>query len=92
MHDEAFWINFPQLRLFEAVIEDMLEICPQAWYIQIANPVKAGITHLARTYPQAKIVGLCHGYGGVYYLANKLGWSANISPAGEHVWCREALG
>ncbi|MBC8163131.1 MAG: hypothetical protein H7Z42_18140 [Roseiflexaceae bacterium] len=73
MHDEAFWVNFPQLRLFESVIEDVLELCPEAWYIQIANPVKAGITHLARTYPQAKIVGLCHGYGGVYYLANKLG-------------------
>ncbi|NJM08848.1 FAD-dependent oxidoreductase, partial [Candidatus Gracilibacteria bacterium] len=73
MHDEAFWINFYQLRLFESVIEDMLAICPQAWYIQIANPVKAGITHLARRYPEAKIVGLCHGFGGVYYLADKLG-------------------
>ena len=73
MHDEAFWINFPQLQLFESVIEDMLQICPQAWYIQVANPVKAGITHLTRKYPQAKIVGLCHGYGGVYYLADKLG-------------------
>lgn len=73
MHDEAFWINFPQLQLFESVIEDMLDICPQAWYIQVANPVKAGITHLARKYPQANIVGLCHGYGSVYYLASKLG-------------------
>ena len=73
MHDEAFWINFYQLRLFESVIRDVLEICPQAWYLQIANPVLAGITYLARQYPQARIVGLCHGFGGVYHLAHTLG-------------------
>jgi alpha-galactosidase/6-phospho-beta-glucosidase family protein len=73
MHDEAFWINFYQLRLFEAVIEDLLEICPDAWYVQVANPVFAGITYLGRKYPQAKIVGLCHGFGGVYKLADALG-------------------
>ncbi|PMP73044.1 MAG: hypothetical protein C0183_23470 [Roseiflexus castenholzii] len=73
MHDEAYWINFYQYRLFEGVIEDLLAICPNAWYVQIANPVKSGITYLARRYPQAKIVGLCHGYGGVYDIARRLG-------------------
>jgi alpha-galactosidase len=73
MHDEAYWINFYQLRLFEQVIADLLEVCPDAWYIQVANPVKAGITYLARRYPQAKVVGLCHGYGGVYDIARTLG-------------------
>ncbi len=73
MHDEAYWINFFQYQLFEGIIEDLLEICPNAWYIQSANPVKAGITYLARRYPQAKIVGLCHGYGGVYNIAHTLG-------------------
>ena len=73
MHDEAYWINFYQLRFFEGVIQDMLDICPEAWYIQAANPVQAGITHLARVYPQARIVGLCHGYGGVYNIARTLG-------------------
>ncbi len=73
MHDEAYWVNFFQYRLFEGIIEDMLRICPQATYIQSANPVKAGITYLARRYPQAKIVGLCHGYGGVYDIARRLG-------------------
>jgi alpha-galactosidase len=73
MHDEAFWVNFYQYRLFESVIQDVLEICPEAWYLQIANPVLAGITLLAKKYPQAKIAGLCHGYGGIFHLARVLG-------------------
>jgi alpha-galactosidase len=35
--------------------------------------VLAGITYLIRKYKEAKIVGLCHGYGGVYRLASALG-------------------
>lgn len=73
MHDEAFWVNYHQYRLFESVLEDILEICPQAWYLQVANPVFAGITYLARKYPQVKMVGLCHGYRGVYRVASVLG-------------------
>jgi alpha-galactosidase len=73
MHDEAFWINFYQLKLFESIINDILDICPDVWYIQVANPVLAGITYLTRKYKRARIVGLCHGYGGVYHLADVLG-------------------
>jgi alpha-galactosidase len=73
MHDEAFWINFYQLKLFESVIEDVLALAPAAHTIKIANPVMAGVTHLARKYPQAKVVGLCHGFGGVYDVARRLG-------------------
>ncbi len=73
MYDEAFWINFYQVRLFESVIEDALAICPAAWHLLVANPVLAGITHLTRKYPQAKIVGLCHGFSGVYGVAETLG-------------------
>ncbi len=73
MHDEAFWINFYQLRFFESVVQDMLAICPNAWLLQIGNPVLAGITYLGRKYPQAKIVGLCHGFRGIYHLADALG-------------------
>ncbi len=73
MHDEAFWINFYQLRLFESVIEDVLAICPNAWYLMVNNPVLTGITHLGRQYPEAKIVGLCHGFGEVYRIADVLG-------------------
>lgn len=73
MHDEAFWINFYQFKLFDSVIEDVLDICPNAWYIQLANPVLAGITYLGRKHPKARIVGLCHGYMGVYHVADVLG-------------------
>lgn len=73
VHDEAFWINFYQFRLFENIIQSMLEICPSAWYIQVANPVLAGITFLARKYKNMKVVGLCHGFAGIYHIAEVLG-------------------
>jgi alpha-galactosidase len=73
MHDEAFWIDFYQLQLFESLVQDILRICPKAWYFQVANSVLGGITLLARKYPQAKIVGLCHGYGGIFRIPNLLG-------------------
>lgn len=75
MHDEGFWINFYQFRLFESIIEDMLDICPNAWYIQLANPVLAGTTYIGRKYPKLNFVGLCHGFSGVYHLANILGFN-----------------
>ncbi len=73
MHDEAFWINFYQLELHEAVLQDLLEICPRSWYILVANPVCASVTYLQRKYPQARMVGLCHGYYDVYSLAEEIG-------------------
>lgn len=73
MHDEAFWINHYQLLLMDDIARDILDICPDAWFLLVANPVLAGITHLRRTYPELKVVGLCHGYGGVYHLADVLG-------------------
>jgi len=73
MHDEAFWINFYQFQLMESILVDILEYCPEAWYILVANPVQAGITYLTRKYPQAKIVGMCHGYSGIYKVAEAMG-------------------
>jgi alpha-galactosidase len=73
LYDEAFWINYYQLSLMESIIEDALRICPNAFHLLVANPVLAGITHLGRKYPQAKIVGLCHGFGEIYPIAEQLG-------------------
>ena len=73
MHDEPFWTNYYQFRFFEQITEDMLEICPQAWHLLVANPVLAGTTQLMRKYPQAKMIGLCHGYGGIFRIADVLG-------------------
>lgn len=77
VHDEAFWVNFYQLRLMESILRDMLEICPKAYYILVANPVQAGVTYLTRKYPEARIVGMCHGYNGVNNLSRAMG----IDPA-----------
>lgn len=61
MHDEAFWINFYQFRLIEDIYLDMKRLCPDAWYILLANPVCAAITYLGRKYNDPKVVGLCEG-------------------------------
>lgn len=73
LHDEAFWVNFYQLRLMESIVKDILEICPDAWFVLVANPVQAGVTYLKRKYKNLKIVGMCHGFGGVNYLAKTIG-------------------
>jgi len=91
MYDEAFWINYYQLKFFESITEDMLEICPDAWHLMVANPVITGITHLRRKYPQAKVVGLCHGYSGVYEVADILGLDRKhityqIPGVNHHIW------
>jgi alpha-galactosidase len=76
MHDEGFWINYHQFRLFESIAEDILDICPDAWYIKVANPVLAGVTMMGRKYPNLKIIGLCHGYRGIFEIINALGLDA----------------
>ncbi|MFN8594167.1 MAG: hypothetical protein U0031_22145 [Thermomicrobiales bacterium] len=73
MHDEPFWLNAHQLRFFDEVVREVRERCPDAWYLQVANPVLAGMTWLGQRYPDAKMVGLCHGFAGVYKLAAALG-------------------
>lgn len=77
MHDEGFWINFYQLRLFDSIANDMLDVCPDAWYIKLANPVLAGTTYIGRKYGKLKFIGLCHGFGGVYHIADVLGLDRN---------------
>jgi alpha-galactosidase len=91
-YDEPFWVNFYQLQLFESIVEDMLRICPNAHLLLVANPVLAGITYLGRRYPEAKTVGLCHGFSGIYGVAEKLGLDRDgltfeIPGVNHFVWC-----
>lgn len=91
MHDESFWINFHQLRLVDSILADVQRICPSAWYIQVANPVLAGMTHVFRRFPDIKAVGLCHGYVGVYEVADALGiahadFSFDVAGVNHHMW------
>lgn len=77
MYDEAFWINYYQLRFMEKLTEDILRLCPNAWHLMVSNPVVAGVTHLQRKYPRAKMVGLCHGYSMAHSIAKALGFDKN---------------
>lgn len=91
MHDEAFWINYFQFGLMESIYLDMQKVCPAAWYLLVANPVLAGITYLKRKYPDSKIVGLCHGFNGVFPVAEQLGYEREdvqfeLSGVNHSVW------
>jgi alpha-galactosidase len=72
-YDEAFWVDFYQLRLFESIYDDAMRICPQAYHLMVANPVLAGVTHMYRKYDNPRLVGLCHGFSDVYNIADVLG-------------------
>jgi alpha-galactosidase len=94
MHDEAFWVNFHQLRLMESVYQDIRRICPNAWMLLVANPVQAGVTYLTRKYPGAKIVGMCHGSGGVYEIMEAMGYRREdchfeVSGVNHFIWLTE---
>jgi alpha-galactosidase len=96
MHDEAFWINFYQLRHMVSLTEDILTICPNAWHVMVANPVLAATTYLGRTFPEAKVVGLCHGFSHVYDLAELLGYDREhltfeIPGVNHFVWLTKAF-
>jgi len=73
LYDEPFWLNYYQLQLFEGIVRDMLELCPEAWLLLISNPVLAATTFLTRKYPELKMVGLCGADGSVYEIASVLG-------------------
>jgi len=94
VHDEAFWVNFYQVRLMESVYNDMQRICPDAWMLLVANPVQMGVTYLCRKYPGAKIIGMCHGSGGVYEIMDALGYDRKdchfeVSGVNHFVWLTE---
>lgn len=73
LYDEPFWLNYYQLRLFEGIARDMLELCPRAWLLLVANPVLAGTTLLQRKYPELQMVGLCGADRAVHTITNALG-------------------
>ena len=65
--------DFHQFGLFLSIIRDMEELCPDAWYIQSANPVFEGCTLISRS-TDIKAVGLCHGFHhGVRSIASTIG-------------------
>jgi len=63
---------YHQFWLMLSVAKDMEKICPNAWLIQVGNPVFHGSTMMNRE-TNIKIIGLCHGHYGYLEVANVLG-------------------
>lgn len=62
----AFIRAYYQFQLALDLAEDMLEICPNAWLLQVANPVFDITTLLHRERSKLKVVGFCDGFNGGY--------------------------
>ena len=65
-------MNYNQLKLSLDIAKAVEKNCPNAWLIQIANPVFE-ITQLVLRQTKAKIVGFCHGARNVYEVFKTLG-------------------
>lgn len=65
-------MNCQQTKLSLDIAKAVEKNCPNAWLIQIANPVFE-ITQLVLRQTKAKIVGFCHGFRGVYEVFKTLG-------------------
>ena len=63
---------YHQFWLMLSIAKDMEKICPDAWLIQVGNPVFHGSTLMNRE-TNIKIIGLCHGHYGYLEVANVLG-------------------
>ncbi len=64
--------SFYQLNLMLSVAQDMERICPDAWLIQVGNPVFQGSTLMTRE-TGIKVCGLCHGHYGYREIASTIG-------------------
>lgn len=63
---------FRALRTFpvlSGIARDMLELCPDAWFLNYTNPMAMNIWWMSVVAPQLKAVGLCHS---VYWTVNDL--------------------
>ena len=94
-HDESFWVNFYQFRFFEELTLDMLKYCEKAWHLMVANPVLAGTTLIQRKYPEAKVVGLCHGPDGANKMVDAMGlgregFTFQASGPNHFIWLNKA--
>jgi alpha-galactosidase/6-phospho-beta-glucosidase family protein len=70
-------LGYKQYQLALDIASDMEEICPDAWLLQVANPIFEVTTLLLRDRPKIKTVGFCEEYIHVFQLLSVLG----LSPA-----------
>jgi len=45
------------------IVRDAMELCPEAYIFNFSNPMTAICTTVARAFPQARFIGLCHEIG-----------------------------
>jgi alpha-galactosidase len=45
------------------IVRDAMELCPDAYIFNFSNPMTAICTSVARAFPQARFIGLCHEIG-----------------------------
>ncbi|MCS7146184.1 MAG: alpha-glucosidase/alpha-galactosidase [Nitrososphaerota archaeon] len=64
--------GYNQFKLFTDILMDMEKLCPDAWLINIANPLFELCT-LGTRISKLKIIGLCHGHLLYRELASALG-------------------
>ncbi len=56
------------------IAKDILETCPNAIWLQSANPMAMTIMAISRKFPEANVVGLCHSVPNTaMMLANDIG-------------------
>lgn len=68
--------QYYQYALMLAVAKDMERICPDAWLLQVGNPVFSGSTLITRE-TSIKVCGLCHGHYGYREVAEVIGLDAD---------------
>ncbi|MGC8618826.1 MAG: alpha-glucosidase/alpha-galactosidase [Thermoplasmata archaeon] len=65
--------GYRQFKLAMEIAEDAENLCPDAWFIQLSNPVFELTTLLARE-TRLKVIGLCHGHLEAKHLVNAIGF------------------
>jgi alpha-galactosidase len=63
---------YEQLEFIKDLVKDTEKIAPNAWYMQVSNPVFEG-TNLALRESNLKVVGFCHGYLELFQVIKVLG-------------------
>ncbi len=71
-HQSAGLPAFYQYSLMLDLAKDIERICPQAWLLQVGNPVFQGSTLISRE-TGVKVCGLCHGHYGYREIARTIG-------------------
>lgn len=64
--------GYNQFKLFTDILQDMERLCPDAWLINIANPLFELCTLGTRKF-KIKLIGLCHGHLLYREIASALG-------------------